>query len=126
MVLGYISHVSMADRVVFGSMRVLKENLDPLIHARVRLGVVSALAAGQTLSFRELKVLLSTSDGNLSRHTQKLEEAGYIECMKSFQGRKTLTEYRLTPKGTEALLAYIEQMEHMLQVARSVNDGQGG
>ncbi len=115
----------MADRVLVSSMRVLKNNLDPLIHARVRLGIVSALAAGETLSFRDLKVLLSTSDGNLSRHTQKLEKAGYIECLKSFQGRMPLTEYRLTSKGSKALLNYIEQMEHMLQVARSANNGQG-
>ncbi len=101
-------------------MRVLRKNLDPLIHARVRLGIVSALAAGETLSFRDLKILLSTSDGNLSRHAQKLEKAGYIKCIKSFQDRMPHTEYRLTPKGNEALLAYIEQMEHMLQVARSV------
>jgi len=112
----------MVDRTLFRSMGVLQEHLDPLIHARVRLGIVSALAAGETLSFRDLKVLLSTTDGNLSRHTQKLEKAGYIECIKSFQGRMPLTEYRLTSKGSKALLAYVEQMEHMLQVARSVND----
>ena len=104
-------------------MRALKDNLDPLIHARVRLGIVSALAAGEMLSFRDLKILLSTSDGNLSRHTQKLQRAGYIECIKSFQGRMPLTEYRLTSKGTEALRAYVEQMERMLQVARSVTNG---
>ncbi|MCY4170284.1 MAG: transcriptional regulator [Bacteroidetes bacterium] len=102
-------------------MEVLQEHLDPLIHARVRLGIVSALAAGETLSFRDLKVLLSTSDGNLSRHTQKLEKAGYIKSIKSFQGRMPLTEYRLTSKGSKALLAYVEQMEHMLKVARTVN-----
>ncbi len=107
-------------------MRVLKTNLDPLIHARVRLGIVSALAAGQTLSFRDLKVLLNTSDGNLSRHTQKLEKAGYIECIKSFKGRTPHTEYRLTSKGTKALLVYVEQMEHMLRVARSVHIKENG
>lgn len=117
---------NMEDRTVFQSMGVLQERLDPLIHARVRLGIVSALAAGETLSFRDLKVLLSTSDGNLSRHAQKLEEAGYIECIKSFQGRMPLTEYRLTSKGGKALLSYVEQMEHMLQVARSASDhGEG-
>ncbi len=118
--LGCISHGDMEGKIFFSSMRVLRKNLDPLIHARVRLGIVSALAAGETLSFRDLKVLLSTSDGNLSRHAQKLEKAGYIECIKSFQGRMPHTEYRLTSKGTEALLSYVEQMEHMLQVARSV------
>ena len=107
-------------------MGVLQERLDPLIHARVRLGIVSALAAGETLSFRDLKVLLSTSDGNLSRHAQKLEKAGYIECIKSFQGRMPLTEYRLTPEGGEALRSYVEQMEHMLQVARSATNSRGG
>ncbi len=101
-------------------MRVLRQNLDPLIHARVRLGIVSALAAGETLSFRDLKVLLKTSDGNLSRHAQKLEEAGYIECRKSFQNRIPLTEYQLTSKGTAALLTYVEQMERMLKMARAV------
>ncbi len=118
--LGCISRGGMGGKIFFSSMRVLRKNLDPLIHARVRLGIVSALAAGETLSFRDLKILLSTSDGNLSRHTQKLEKAGYIECIKSFQGRMPHTEYRLTPKGTKALLSYVEQMEHMLQVARSV------
>ncbi len=101
-------------------MRVLRQNLDPLIHARVRLGIVSALAAGETLSFRDLKVLLKTSDGNLSRHAQKLEKAGYIECIKSFQKRIPLTEYRLTSKGIAALLTYVEQMERMLKMARAV------
>lgn len=101
-------------------MKVLRQNLDPLIHARVRLGIVSALAAGETLSFRDLKTLLKTSDGNLSRHAQKLEKAGYIKCIKSFQNRIPLTEYRLTSKGGAALLAYVEQMERMLQMARAV------
>ncbi len=102
-------------------MKVLRQNLDPLIHARVRLGIVSALAAGETLSFRDLKTLLKTSDGNLSRHARKLEKAGYIKCIKSFQNRIPLTEYRLTSEGGAALLAYVEQMERMLQMARAVN-----
>ena len=118
--LACISHVDMEGRISFGSMRVLRQNLDPLIHARVRLGIVSALAAGETLSFRDLKVLLKTSDGNLSRHAQKLEKAGYIECIKSFQNRIPLTEYRLTSKGIAALLTYVEQMERMLKMARAV------
>lgn len=115
-----ISHVDMEGRISFGSMKVLRQNLDPLIHARVRLGIVSALAAGETLSFRDLKTLLKTSDGNLSRHAQKLEKAGYIKCIKSFQNRIPLTEYRLTSEGGAALLAYVEQMERMLQMARAV------
>ena len=94
-------------------------SLDPLIHAHVRLKILSALASGQALGFRDLKIGLNTSDGNLSRHAQKLEQAGYITCQKSFQGRMPRTEYRLTSKGALALQVYVEQMERVLQVARS-------
>src|ERR1700689_4057789 len=77
--------------------------LDRLIHERMRLGIVSALAANQSLTFNELKKLLKTTDGNLSVHARKLEEANYIACAKSFQGRMPKTEYRLTDSGRKAL-----------------------
>jgi len=92
--------------------------LDRLIHERIRLGIVSALAAGDVLSFNDLKRLLDTSDGNLSVHARKLEDAGYITCLKSFDGRTPKTEYRLTDTGRRALEAYLEQMERIIQLAR--------
>ncbi len=92
--------------------------LDRLIHERIRLGIVSALAAGDVLSFNDLKRLLDTTDGNLSVHARKLEDAGYVECLKSFDGRTPKTEYRLTDAGRSALEAYLEQMERIIQLAR--------
>ncbi len=92
--------------------------LDRLIHERIRLGIVSALAAGDVLSFNDLKHLLDTTDGNLSVHARKLEEAGYVECLKSFDGRTPKTEYRLTDAGRRALETYLEQMERIIQLAR--------
>lgn len=92
--------------------------LDRLIHERIRLGIVSALAAGDMLSFNDLKHLLDTTDGNLSVHARKLEEAGYVECLKSFEGRTPKTEYRLTNTGRRALETYLEQMERIIQLAR--------
>ena len=92
--------------------------LDRLIHERIRLGIVSALAAGEVLSFTELKTLLDTSDGNLSVHARKLEDAGYIACSKSFDGRTPKTEYRLTDAGRAALEAYLDQMEQIIHLAR--------
>ncbi len=94
---------------------------DPLIHGRIRLGIVSALAAGDRLTFGDLKRLLATTDGNLSTHARKLETAGYIECDKTFAGRKPRTRYRLSPKGRAALITYLDQMERMLALARKVN-----
>lgn len=94
------------------------DDLDRLIHERVRLGIVSALAADENLSFGDLKKILSASDGNLSVHARKLEEAGYIKVMKGFANRKPKTEYRLTPKGRRALEAYLDQMEAILSIAR--------
>lgn len=93
-------------------------DLDRLIHERIRLGIVSALAAGDVLSFNDLKHLLNTTDGNLSVHARKLEEAGYIECLKSFEGRTPKTEYRLTHAGHLALEAYLDKMERIIQLAR--------
>ena len=93
-------------------------DLDRLIHERTRLGIVSALAVNETLSFNELKALLQTSDGNLSVHARRLEEAGYIKVTKVFAERKPKTEYRLTPKGRRALETYLQQMEGILSQAR--------
>ncbi len=103
------------------AIQVLRVRPDPLIHGRIRLGIVSALAAGEQLSFGDLKTLLATTDGNLSMHARKLETAGYIECLKSFVNRMPKTEYRLTRKGRLALVQYLGQMEQMLALARQVN-----
>jgi DNA-binding HxlR family transcriptional regulator len=92
--------------------------LDRLIHERLRLGIVSALAANETLSFGDLKKLLHTSDGNLSVHARKLEEAQYIACTKSFEGRLPRTEYRLTAAGRRALERYLEHMEALIRATR--------
>ena len=92
--------------------------LDRLIHERIRLGIVSALAAHPALSFNELKRLLKTTDGNLSVHARKLEEARYITCAKSFQGRLPRTEYRLTDSGRRALTRYLDHMEALIRAAR--------
>ncbi len=92
--------------------------LDRLIHERLRLGIVSALAVNEALSFADLKKLLNTSDGNLSVHARKLEEAQYIACTKSFAGRLPRTEYRLTPAGRRALERYLEHMEALIRATR--------
>lgn len=92
--------------------------IDQLIHERVRLGIVSALAANESLSFNELKELLATSDGNLSVHARKLEDAKYVACHKSFEGRMPRTEYRLTPAGRRALERYLDHMEAVIRAAR--------
>ena len=92
--------------------------LDSLVHHRMRLGIVSALAANDSLSFSELKALMQTSDGNLSVHARKLEEAEYITCVKSFEGRRPHTEYRLAPAGRRALERYLDHMEALIHVTR--------
>jgi DNA-binding MarR family transcriptional regulator len=92
--------------------------LDRLIHERLRLGIVSALAVNESLSFGDLKRLLNTSDGNLSVHARKLEEAQYIACTKSFEGRLPRTEYRLTAAGRKALERYLEHMEALIRATR--------
>jgi len=92
--------------------------LDRLIHGRVRLGIVSALAVNDSLSFNELKDLLDTSDGNLSVHARRLEKAGYLECTKSFEGRLPHTEYHLTPAGRQALGKYLDHMEALIERVR--------
>lgn len=93
--------------------------LDQLIHERVRLGIVSALAANDALTFSDLKRLLGTSDGNLSVHARKLEDAKYVSCRKSFDDRVPKTEYRLTPAGRRALERYLDHMEALIKVARN-------
>lgn len=92
--------------------------LDRLIHERMRLGIVSALATNDSLSFNDLKRVLKTTDGNLSVHARKLEEAEYISCLKFFEGRVPRTEYRLTAKGRAALAEYLDQMEQWIRVTR--------
>lgn len=92
--------------------------LDRLIHERLRLGIVSALAINDSLSFNDLKRLLKTTDGNLSVHARKLEEADYIGCNKFFEGRIPRTEYRLTASGRKALEEYLNQMEALIRVTR--------
>lgn len=92
--------------------------LDRLIHERMRLGIVSALAVNEKLSFNDLKALLRTTDGNLSVHARKLEEADYVECLKSFEGRVPKTEYRITPAGRRALERYLDHMEALIRATR--------
>lgn len=93
--------------------------LDKVIHDRTRLGITSALAANDRLSFTELKSLLNTSDGNISVHTRKLEEAGYVTCEKSFKGRMPLTEYTITKAGQAALKRYLDHMEALIKAMKS-------
>jgi DNA-binding HxlR family transcriptional regulator len=96
----------------------LPADLDRLIHERVRLGIVSALAVNRELTFNELKAMLKTTDGNLSVHARKLEEANYIVCTKSFAGRLPKTEYRLTVAGRRALERYLNHMEALIRATR--------
>jgi len=94
------------------------ENLDRLVHERVRLGILSALAVNKALSFTELKGLLRTTDGNLSVHARKLEEAGYVNCSKTFEKRLPRTEYHLTARGRRALQRYLDHMEALIHATR--------
>lgn len=100
------------------SSETLPANLDRLIHERVRLGIVSALAVNRSLTFNELKAMLKTTDGNLSVHARKLEEADYIVCTKSFDGRLPKTEYRLAAAGRRALERYLNHMEALIRATR--------
>ncbi|MES2180111.1 MAG: transcriptional regulator [Gemmatimonadota bacterium] len=92
--------------------------LDRLIHERLRLGIVSALAVNASLTFNELKQLMQTTDGNLSVHARKLEDAAYITCKKSFEGRVPRTEYKLTALGRKALERYLDHMEALIRATR--------
>jgi DNA-binding HxlR family transcriptional regulator len=93
-------------------------DLDRIIHERLRLGIVSALSVNERLTFRELKKILDTTDGNLSVHARKLEEAGYIGCEKKFEGRLPRTEYKLTDTGRTALEKYLTHMEALIRATR--------
>ena len=93
-------------------------DLDRLIHERLRLGIISALAVNDRLGFTDLKSLLNTTDGNLSVHARKLEDAGYVACRKSFEGRIPRTEFRITPKGRKALESYLNHMEALIAATR--------
>jgi DNA-binding HxlR family transcriptional regulator len=97
---------------------VIAPDLDRLIHERMRLGIVSALAVNDQLSFNDLKKLMKTTDGNLSVHARKLEDAEYISCTKSFEGRVPRTEYRLTAAGRRALERYLDHMEALIHATR--------
>lgn len=114
--------ISVEARIVPGGSesgeRARAIDLDRLIHERMRLGIVSALAVNEALSFNELKALLRTTDGNLSVHARKLEEAQYITCTKSFDGRIPKTEYRLTEAGRRAFERYLDHMEALIQSMR--------
>lgn len=106
-----------------GALRAVKgaapaADLDRIIHERVRLGILSALAVNESLSFNDLKGLLRVSDGNLSVHARRLEEAGYVVCTKSFEDRRPRTEYRLSPAGRRALERYLQHMEALIRAAR--------
>ncbi|MBX7054369.1 MAG: transcriptional regulator [Pyrinomonadaceae bacterium] len=101
-----------------GTAEGVSNDLDKVIHERMRLGIISALAANERLSFTELKNLLATSDGNISVHARKLEDAGYITCEKSFKGRMPLTEYTITQAGRDALGRYLDHMEALIKAMK--------
>lgn len=103
---------------VRGNADAVAPDLDRLIHERMRLGIVSALAVNDSLTFNQLKALLRTTDGNLSVHARRLEEADYIACTKSFDGRLPKTEFRLTAAGRRALERYLNHMEALIQATR--------
>ena len=96
----------------------VSNDLDRVIHERMRLGIISALAANEKLSFSDLKRLLNTTDGNISVHARKLEEAGYLTCEKSFRGRVPLTEYAITKEGKKALERYLNHMEALIKAMK--------
>jgi DNA-binding MarR family transcriptional regulator len=93
--------------------------LEKVIHERSRLGIISALAANEKMSFGDLKNLLQTTDGNISVHARKLEDAGYVECLKSFNGRVPLTEYKITSAGRDALTKYLNHMETLINAMKA-------
>ncbi len=97
----------------------VSNDLDKVIHERMRLGIISALAANEKLSFTELKKLLDTTDGNISVHARKLEDAGYVTLEKSFKGRMPLTEYKITKDGRKALTRYLDHMEALIKAMKN-------
>lgn len=98
----------------------VSNELDKVIHERMRLGIISALAANEKLSFTDLKNLLDTTDGNVSVHARKLEDAGYVTMKKSFAGRMPLTEYKITAAGRKALERYLDHMEALINAMKNV------
>lgn len=94
--------------------------LDKVIHERIRLGILSTLAANRKMSFSDLKNLLNTTDGNVSVHARKLEEAGYVTCEKSFKARKPITEYTITKAGRESLTRYLDHMEALIKAMKTI------
>ena len=94
--------------------------LDRLVHGKVRLGILTALAVNQSLTFTQLRDLLQTSDGNISVHARKLEEGGYVSCSKTFEGRQPKTEYALTDTGRDALRRYLDHMESLIKTVREI------
>ena len=104
-----------------GSLRNGPPELDRLIHERLRLAIVSALAVNESLSFGNLKQLVKTTDGNLSVHARKLEDAGYVVCTKGFDGRVPRTEFRITTAGRKALERYLDHMDAVIRAARQRN-----
>ena len=122
-----LKHSATRKRESAGTLRELREarpknaapDLDRLIHERLRLGIISALAANESLTFSDLKSLMNTTDGNLSVHARKLEEAGYISCSKYFEGRLPKTEYKLTAAGRRALESYLSHMESLIKQVRN-------
>ena len=111
------AHTELRD-VAGSKPKHLAPSLDRLIHERMRLGIVSALGANESLTFKDLKSLMNTTDGNLSVHARKLEEGGYIACIKSFEGRLPKTEYKLTAAGRRALENYLSHMETLIHQHR--------
>src|SRR3954467_9684039 len=103
--------------------RAHARDLDRLVHDRTRLSIVSALAANEPLTFTELKAITQTTDGNLSVHTRKLEDAGYVSCTKGFEGRMPRTEFALTAAGRKALQKYLDHMEAIISHARKSAGG---
>jgi DNA-binding MarR family transcriptional regulator len=98
--------------------RAAPTDLDRLVHEQIRLGILSALAVNTSLSFSDLKKILKTTDGNLSVHARRLEDAAYVKCRKFFNGRLPQTEFELTPTGRQALERYLDQMEALIQATR--------
>jgi len=123
-----VGRVAVKKHVAEGGVRALRGSrhaevaelpeFDRLIHERMRLGIVSALAINDSLSFNDLKRLLRTTDGNLSVHARKLEEAGYVSCNKFFRGRLPHTDYKLTAAGRKAIEQYVQQMEELIRKTR--------
>ena len=107
-------------RLQGSAARDAARELDGLLHHRMRLGLISALAAAESLSFNDLKALLETSDGNLSVHARKLEDAGYVTCSKTFENRRPRTDYRLSARGRQALGRYLGHMEAIIRSAKDI------